>query len=69
MPNDVRRCVFCGRDDIVREREHDRIVTVECQSCGAVFRVEFDPPDEPDLRGRIDVLVDPNDGDPTGIGH
>jgi len=53
----------------MREREHDRIVTVACRSCGAVFRVEFDPPDEPDLRGRIELIVDPSDLGPTDGSH
>jgi len=69
MAFDVKRCVFCRSDDITRDREDERIVVVACGSCGAVFRVEFDPPDEPDLRGRIELIVDPEDERPPGVSH
>jgi hypothetical protein len=35
------------------------IAVVTCNSCGAVFSVEFNPPDDPTLRGRIELLVEP----------
>jgi hypothetical protein len=68
MTNEVRRCVLCHSDDIAARYLRGRIVTVTCRGCGGVVRVEFDPPDEPGLRGRIEVLVDPITP-PPGITH
>jgi hypothetical protein len=33
---------------------------VICLACGAAFRIDFDPPDAPHLRGRITLLREPN---------
>ncbi len=61
MRNQIKRCILCRSEAIATQVEQGRIVTAACHSCGATFRVEFDPPDEPKLRGRIDVLIDPHD--------
>jgi hypothetical protein len=37
----------------------DRIVVVSCAACQSVVRIEFDPPDAPTLRGRIEPLFTP----------
>jgi hypothetical protein len=63
MRNQVKRCILCRSANIAAHLEQERIVTVSCHSCGAAVRVEFDPPDAPGLRGRIDVLVEPNGED------
>jgi len=33
-----------------------RTVTVHCQACDAIFEVEYDPPDSPTVRGRIEII-------------
>jgi hypothetical protein len=65
MRNQVKRCVLCRSDDITADAEHDRIFIIACRECGAAVRVEFDPPDDPGLRGRIEVLVEPTDPAPA----
>jgi hypothetical protein len=32
---------------------------VACRDCGAEFEVEFDPPDAPALKGRIEMIREP----------
>jgi hypothetical protein len=59
VSNDLRRCVLCGSDRITTETERERVITSTCRACGGVVRVEFDPPEDPALRGRIEVLLDP----------
>jgi hypothetical protein len=51
----VRRCILCGATHINATAE-GRIVTVQCHACDAMFKVEYDPPDSPTLRGRIEVI-------------
>jgi hypothetical protein len=52
----VRRCILCGATE-VNVAEDGRLVTVTCVACTAVVQIEFDPPDQPDLRGRIELLA------------
>jgi hypothetical protein len=59
MEHAVRHCVLCRSDDISTTHEAPRIVTATCRTCGAVIRVEFDPPDEPWLRGVIEIIEEP----------
>ncbi len=58
----IKRCILCRSEAITMHVEQGRIATAACHSCGATVRVEFDPPDEPGLRGRIDVLIEPHQG-------
>jgi len=51
----VRRCILCGADHINATTE-GRTVTVHCQSCDAIFEVEYDPADSPNVRGRIEII-------------
>jgi hypothetical protein len=51
----VRRCVLCGAKHISSTTE-GRIVSVQCHDCDAVFEVEYDPPDSPNVRGRIEII-------------
>jgi len=61
MPGAGQRCVLCGSGEISRAIGSERrIVTVTCRDCGAVVRLELDPPDFPGLRGRIELLVEPS---------
>jgi transcription elongation factor Elf1 len=50
----LRRCILCGSATIATRRLGG-LVTAECGDCGAEFEVEFDPPDAPGLRGRIQI--------------
>jgi len=55
VPNTVRRCIVCGQTRILTTTA-DRLVRVVCRHCGAEFEVEFDPPDAPALKGRIEII-------------
>jgi hypothetical protein len=50
--------MFCGSHDITSRWHDRRNVTVTCRACRRVVRIEFDPPDQPGVRGRIDMLLD-----------
>ena len=56
---EVKRCVLCGSLEIRTRVERDRVIVASCASCGAVVRTEFEPPDDPTIRGRIELLVAP----------
>jgi len=56
----VRRCFLCG-DAAIHAETSGRIVRTACFVCGAVLIIEFDPPDEPTLRARIE-RIDAADG-------
>jgi hypothetical protein len=51
----VRRCVLCG-DAAIDAKVDGRFVTTSCPTCHAVLIIEFDPPDEPSLRARIERI-------------
>jgi len=52
-PPRVHRCLLCGNTAITAKVD-GRFVTTSCQVCYSVFTIEFDPPDEPGLRARIE---------------
>jgi hypothetical protein len=54
-PNRVRRCLICGHEGISTTGE-GRTVTTSCTQCRAVLKIEFDPPDEPAVRARIERI-------------
>jgi hypothetical protein len=51
----VQRCVLCGDPDI-EMRVSGRFVTTACRACLAILKIEFNPPDEPHLRARIEQV-------------
>jgi len=51
----VRRCILCG-DKHISATNEGRMVTVQCLACDAIFAVEYDPPDSPTVRGRIEII-------------
>jgi hypothetical protein len=51
----VDRCLVCGRTSIDAKTQA-RFVTTSCADCRAVLQIEFDPPDQPGLRARIERL-------------
>jgi hypothetical protein len=53
----VRRCVLCG-DAAIDAKVNGRFVTTSCPTCHAVLIIEFNPPDEPSLRARIERIDD-----------
>jgi hypothetical protein len=59
----VKSCVMCGSHEIEQRWSTERRVTITCTACGRIVQIEFDPPDQPDIRGRIDVLFDPYSDD------
>jgi hypothetical protein len=65
VPNTVKSCVICGSHDIEWRWSDERRVTITCRACDRIVQIEFDPPDEPELRGRIEVLFDPHNDNST----
>jgi len=60
----VKSCVVCGSHEIELHWSTERVATITCKACRRVLQIEFNPPDQPDVRGRIDVVFDPEtDGD------
>ena len=53
----VRRCLLCG-DAAIDAKVNGRFITTSCPACHAVLIIEFDPPDEPSLRARIERIDD-----------
>jgi ketosteroid isomerase-like protein len=41
------------------------VIRVACRQCDAEFTVEFDPPERPTLRGRIEIIRPPREASPT----
>jgi hypothetical protein len=61
MSRRVHRCLLCGEAAIDATTD-GRFVTTSCRACFAVLTIEFDPPDQPELRARIERLDDAEDG-------
>jgi hypothetical protein len=57
----VKCCLLCG-DPRIDATQDDRFVTTSCLACHAVLLIEFDPPGEPALRGRIERIDEATDG-------
>jgi hypothetical protein len=57
----IKRCLLCGDRDIVANVD-DRFVTSSCVACRAVLIIEFDPPDAPTLRARIERIDEATNG-------
>jgi hypothetical protein len=51
----VKRCLLCG-EAAIDAKADGRVVTTSCRACQAVLVIEFDPPDEPTLRARIERI-------------
>jgi hypothetical protein len=56
----VTRCLICGDSDIAAIVK-GLLVRTTCAACRAVLVIEFDPPDRPGLRARIE-RTDDSDG-------
>jgi hypothetical protein len=57
LPRVPSRCLLCQHSPVDFTTD-DRTVTVSCPSCRAVLSIEYDPPDQPELRARIERLDD-----------
>jgi len=57
-PDTVDRCLVCGHPAIDADVD-GRFVTTSCAACLAVLVIEFDPPDQPWLRARIERIDEP----------
>ena len=66
MTRRVRRCLLCHDVDI-EIGVAGRFVTTTCRACFAVLRVEFDPPDEPSLKARIERLDESDSRTPARL--
>ena len=56
-PHTVSRCLLCGHpaiDAVV----NGRFVKTACRDCRAILVIEFNPPDQPELRARIERIND-----------
>jgi hypothetical protein len=62
----VRRCLLCHHVD-VEIAVAGRFVTTTCRGCSVVLRIEFDPPDEPSLKARIERLDEPDSRTPARV--
>jgi hypothetical protein len=51
-------CVVCGADQIVTTSDEGGS-HVACLNCGAEVMIEFNPPDAPELAGRIQLVTEP----------
>jgi hypothetical protein len=60
---------MCGDPNISVHWESERVATAACRACGRVIRIEFDPPDEPTVKGRIDIVFDPQDASGSDPEH
>ena len=49
----VRRCLLCGAAAI-DAKSRGRVVKTTCLTCRAALIIEFDPPDDPTIRARIE---------------
>jgi CheY-like chemotaxis protein len=61
MPYAVKTCPLCGHATSGLETTPERNVTLQCRGCGGIVNIEFDPPDDPTLRGRITLIRAPLD--------
>lgn len=52
-------CLVCGHTP-VDVGVDGRFTTTACDACLAVLIIEFDPPDQPGIRARIERIDDPN---------
>jgi hypothetical protein len=55
----VKSCALCGSHEIALRWATDRQVTTTCLACRRIVQIEFDPPDEPGIRGRIELVIEP----------
>ena len=53
--DELTQCVLCGAKEI-SAMVHGSTASVTCHACGAMFDVEHNPPDRPELRARIEVI-------------
>jgi hypothetical protein len=51
----VDSCLLCQSKDVAVAVD-GRLVTTSCCDCEAVLQIEFDPPDDPGVRARIERL-------------
>jgi hypothetical protein len=58
-PRAISRCLLCGSPSI-QVCVQDRFVTTTCSGCRGILAIEFDPPDAPGIRARIERLDDPS---------
>jgi hypothetical protein len=56
--NEVYSCSFCMSRDVTVKKKRD-IQLVDCNTCHALYRLQFNPPDNPKLRARIECLRNP----------
>jgi hypothetical protein len=57
----VHHCIICGSTAIVTARRGP-LVHVVCRDCDAEFDLEFNPPEAPHLRARIEIIKPPRRG-------
>lgn len=61
------RCMVCGHTPVDADID-GRFTTTACNACLAVLIIEFDPPDQPGIRARIERIDDP-DSPATPLGR
>ena len=58
MPYAIKWCPFCGHATSGSETL-ERVIALQCRACGGIVTIEFEPPDDPNLRGVITVIRPP----------
>jgi hypothetical protein len=58
MPYAINACPLCGHATNGVETP-ERMITLQCRGCSGIVTIEFDPPDDRTLRGRIIVIRPP----------
>jgi hypothetical protein len=54
----LKRCLLCGSEQVITTNLRGATI-LACRACLAMMRVELAPPDQPDVAGLIEVLVEP----------
>jgi hypothetical protein len=56
---DLRLCLLCGSVRVWTRQHADGTEFIACRACHGLVRIHKDPPDEPGVDGRVEVLLAP----------
>ena len=58
MRDPPKRCLFCHSDRLVVTEASETFI-LACRACGGTVAYTPNPPDDPTLAGRIELLIEP----------